>query len=255
MNDLDGTGDPLARVIVAARRSGTRAVRDAAPAPRDRLKAYATQQAVARALGARVGGWKVGMLADGTPTAAPMFAADMAASGARWTLPAEGSLVVEVEVALRLARDLPARPARPYARDEIAAAVDAVLVGVELLQSRFAGDGFPPFLLHVADNLGNAGYVAGDATREFAALDLARLRCRYTIDDTQRHDAVGGHPQDDPWTPVLASLMEDALPLGGYRAGQIVTTGTLVPPVTIDRPQRLRATLDGIGAVDVTFVR
>jgi 2-keto-4-pentenoate hydratase len=247
--------DPLARVIVAARRTNTRAARDAAPAPRDRLQAYATQEAVARALDARVGGWKVGMLADGTPTAAPMLAADIAASGARWTLPADGALVVEVEVALRLARGLPARPARPYTHDEIAAAVDAVLVGVEILQSRFAGDGFPPFLLHAADNLGNAGYVVGDATRDFAALDLRRLRCRYAIDAEGRHDAIGGHPQDDPWTPVRASLDEGALPLGGFRAGQVVTTGTLVPPVTIDRPQKLRATLEGIGAVDVTFVR
>lgn len=255
MNDRNPADGRLAQVIVAARRAGTQAARDAAPAPADRLHAYATQQAVAGALGARVGGWKVGMLADGTPTAAPMFAADIVAGGARWTLPADGALVVEVEVALRLARDLPARPGQPCTRGEVAAAVDAVLVGVEILQSRFAGDGFPPFLLHLADNLGNAGYVAGGATRDVATLDLARLRCRYAIDDATRHDAVGGHPQDDPWTPVLASLDEGALPLGGYRAGQVITTGTLVPPVTVDRPQRLTATLDGIGAVEVTFVR
>jgi 2-keto-4-pentenoate hydratase len=254
MNERDPS-DPLASVIVAARRAHVRAPREAAPAPRDRFEAYATQEAVARALDARVGGWKVGMLADGTPTAAPMFAADLAVGGARWPLPADGALVVEVEVAMRLARDLPARPGRPYARDEVAAAVDAVLVGIEILQSRFAGDGFPSFLVHVADNLGNAGYVAGDATRDFAALDLSRLRCRYAIDDGGRHDAIGGHPQDDPWTPVLASLDEGALPLGGYRAGQILTTGTLVPPITIDRPQRLTASLDGIGAIEVAFVR
>jgi 2-keto-4-pentenoate hydratase len=255
MNERNLAEDPLARVIVDARRSGTRASRDGAPAPTDRLAAYATQQVVAHALDARVAGWKVGMLPDGTPTAAPMFAADVVGNGARWTLPADAALLVEIEVALKLARDLPARPGRAYSRDEVAAAVDSVLVGVEVLQTRFAGDGFPPFLIHVADNLGNGGYVVGDATRDFAALDLSRLRCRYAIDGVERHDAVGGHPQDDPWKPVLANLDEGALPLGGYRAGQVVTTGTLVPPVTIDRPQRLTATLDGIGVVDVAFVR
>ena len=54
---------------------------------------------------------------------------------------------------------------------------------------------------------------------------------------------------------MLASLDEGALPLGGYRAGQVVTTGTLVPPLSIDRPQVVRATLDGIGTVEVVFVR
>jgi 2-keto-4-pentenoate hydratase len=246
---------PLVDAIVGARRSGALARRDAQLERADRRVGYATQQAVVAALGESVAGWKVGMLADGTPMAAPMLAGDICPSGATWKLPPHGALVVEVEVALRLARDLPARPGKPYTRDEVAAAVGEVLVGIELLASRFAGDGFPPFPLHLADNLGNAGYVIGEATRDFASLDLARLRCRHALDGTQAHDAIGGHPQGDPWLPVLACLNEGLLPLGGFRAGQVITTGSLIKPARIDAPVRLDATLDGIGRVELTLQR
>lgn len=255
MTREDLAPQPLVDALLAARAGTRRAARTAAWLPGDRGAAYAVQAAVAQALDAPVGGYKVGMLDDGTPTAAPMFAGDFRASGATWKLPRDGALVVEVEVAFRLARDLPARPARAHTRDEVAAAVGEVLIGVEILRSRFDGDGFPPFALHLADNLGNAGYVTGGATRDFASRDLARLRCRYALDAIERHAAIGGHPQDDPWKPLLACLDAGALVLGGARAGQVITTGTLVPPLTIDAPHRLSATLDGIGRVDVDFVR
>jgi 2-keto-4-pentenoate hydratase len=257
MNSTPPAPQHLVDAILAARAGGARASRTAtpAPAPADRGGAYATQAAVARALRATAGGFKVGMLADGTPMSAPLFAGDIRASGATWTLPPAGALIVEVELAFRLARDLPARASRAYTRDEVANAVDAVLIGVEILRSRFDGDGFPPFALHLADNLGNAGYVIGESTRDFAPRDLARLRCRCALDGVGRHDAIGGHPQDDPWRPLIACLDEGAMALGGLRAGQVITTGTLLPPIVVDRPLQLHASLEGIGGVDVTFAR
>jgi 2-keto-4-pentenoate hydratase len=39
------------------------------------------------------------------------------------------------------------------------------------------------------------------------------------------------------------------------RAGQVITTGTLLPPIVIDRALRLHASLEGIGSVDVAFAR
>ncbi|MEO6928688.1 MAG: hypothetical protein ABI190_05925 [Casimicrobiaceae bacterium] len=245
----------LPELLVRARNSGSPARLDEALLPADHAAAYAAQRAVTAALHDDVGGWKVGMLPDGTPTIAPMYARDIRGSGAQWKLPPSRALVVEVEVAMRVARDLPARPGKPYARDEVAAAMSEVLVGLELLQSRFAGDGFPPFLVNLADNLGNAGYITGGALRDFAALDLARLRCSYALDGVERHAAVGGHPQDDPWMPLLACLNAGLMGASGYRAGQIVTTGTLVPPLRVDAPSRLTATLQGIGEVAVDFVR
>jgi 2-keto-4-pentenoate hydratase len=246
---------PLVDAIVGARRTHTLARYAADLEPADREVGYATQQAVAQALGAKVAGWKVGMLANGTPMTAPMYASDVHSSGASWKLPADGALVIEVEVAVRLARDLPPRPGKPYTLDEVRGAVGEALVGIEVLRSRFAGDGFPAFAVNLVDNLGNAGYVVGDATREFASLDLARLRCRSALDGVSKHDAVGGHPQDDPWVPIVACVNEGMMGLGGFRAGHVITTGTLVKPLRLAAPAKLTASLDGIGSVDVTFVR
>src|SRR5437773_1011850 len=90
---------------------------------------------------------------------------------------------------------------------------------------------------HVAETLGaevsgwKAGYVTGDALRNFRALDLARLRCRVTVDGAVRHDRAGGHPQNDPFAPVIACLGQGLMGLGGFRAGQIITTGSLITPL------------------------
>jgi 2-keto-4-pentenoate hydratase len=255
MNASAQSSNPLHDAILAARVSHVPAKASKALEPASRPVAYATQHAVAMSLGVHVAGWKVGMLPDGTPMAAPMFASDVRANGASWPLPPGGALVAEVEVALRLGHDLPPRPGKPYTRDEIAAAVSEVLVGIELLKSRFAGDGFPAFPIHLADNLGNVGYVIGEATRDFASLDLARLRCRYALDGVEAQDRIGGHPQDDPWAPVIACVNEAAVGLDGFCAGQVITTGSLIKPRTIDGPVLLSASLDGIGSVSVTFMR
>ena len=247
-----GADNPLVAPLTAAHHTGRLVPYADTLVPRDIVAAYATQSHVAEALRADVSGWKVGIRPDGTPMTAPIFASVMKVSGATWLMPAAGELAVEVELALRLADDLPAR-SRPYTRDEVAGAVSEVLIGVELLHSRIAGNDDPPFFLVLADNLGNAGYVIGDALRNFRALDLARLRCRVTIDGVVAHDEVGGHPQNDPYAPLIACLRQGMMGLGGFRAGQIVTTGSLITPLRPTKRMAIHAELEGIGAVAVTI--
>jgi 2-keto-4-pentenoate hydratase len=247
-----GADNPLVAHLTAAHHTGHPVPYADALVPHDLVAAYATQSHVAEALHADVSGWKVGIRPDGTPMTAPIFAAVMKTSGATWLMPPAGQLAVEIELALRLADDLPART-RPYTRDEVAGAVSEVLIGVELLHSRIAGNDDPPFFLVLADNLGNAGYVIGDALRNFRALDLARLRCRMTVDGLLVHDKVGGHPQDDPYAPLIACLGQGMMGLGGFRAGQIITTGSLITPLRPTRRMAIHADLEGIGAVAVTI--
>lgn len=235
--------------LVAARRSGTRLAVDPEIAPADIPAAFAVQTAVARALGAQVAGWKVGFAPDSDQAvAAPMFRDDFRGAGANWTLPATGPLIVEVEIAFRLARDLPRRP-KPYTREEILAAVDSTLIGLELIASRVGEAKNVPYPVFLADNIGNAGYVTGDAVRDFAALDLTALRCRLRLDGEIVHDAIGGHPQGDPVEPLRAwaSCATDAL--SGLRAGQVVTTGSLTGVTRVHRAATLDADIEGIGAV------
>jgi len=240
--------------LVAAQRGGKPVAYAAALAPVDLAAAYATQAHVAQALGAEIGGWKVGIRPDGTPMTAPIYADVVKASGATWPMPAAGPLIVEVELALRLEDDLPVRP-EPYTREEIEEAVGEVLIGIELIHWRFTGDEPPPFLAFLADNLGNAGYVTGESTRDFRSLDLAQRRCRVSIDAELAHDRIGGHPQNDPYAPLIACLGQGLLGLGGYRAGQIVTTGSLIVPLRPAQRTVIRAELAGIGIVAATITR
>ena len=247
-----GIDNRLVAQLAAAHHTGHLVPYTAALVPHDIFAAYTTQSRVAETLGAEVSGWKAGIRPDGTPMAAPIYAHMMKTSGATWLRPPAGQLAVEVELALRLEDDLPPRT-RPYKRDEVAGAVSEVLIGVELLHSRIGGNDNPPFFLFLADNLGNAGYVTGDALRNFRALDLARLRCRVTVDGAVRHDRAGGHPQNDPFAPVVACLGQGLMGLGGFRAGQIITTGSLITPLKPTARMAIHAELEGIGAVAVTI--
>ncbi len=169
------------------------------------------QADVARRLGAQLGGWKVGFSPDGVPFAGPLYQAGIVPSPATRPLAAGDHAIVEVELAFRLARDL---PSRETSRDGIVAAIDSALVGIELIRGRLGEPPAVPFLAFLADNAGNDGYVTGGATREFRNLDLTRLRCRLSVGGELVHDKVGGHPQGDPIEPIRAWLAQ-----GGRHAG------------------------------------
>ena len=74
-----------------------------------------------------------------------------------------------------------------------------------------------------------------------------------TIDGVSAHDKVGGHPQDDPYAPLIACLGQGMMGLGGFRAGQIITTGSLITPLRPGKKMAVHAELGGIGAVAVTI--
>lgn len=155
---------------------------------------------------------------------------------------------IEVEIAFRLKTDLPPRPEAPYARHEILEAVGGVLVGVEVIRSRLDDPSDVPFPLFLADNLGNGSYVAGAETGLIEGLE--RARCTIGMDGAVIHDAPGGHPNGDPLTPLLAYASSQSDRLGGLRAGQIVTTGSLCGLIRWQSPGVLTARIEGIGMVE-----
>ena len=239
----------LARVLIEARKGARLASFSPALIPESLAGAMRVQKAVAQAIGARVGGWKVGYMPDGTPVAGPLYAADMHESGARLRHGPLRKSGIEVEIAILLARDLPPRPGKPYGRDDILAATAAVLAGVEIVASRFPDPPKPPFLAILADNIGNGGYVRGAETGEFARLDLARLRARLVIDGRVTHDAVGGHAKGDPLLPVIDYANAPCDLLGGLKAGQLVTTGTLSGCPYVEGAASITAEIEGLGEV------
>lgn len=253
---MASTIETMVHALAAAHGSGRRAdasVLDALDV--SVAEAYAVQAGTLIALGERAGGWKAGFGPDDAAVAAPMLATTCVGSGAEVELPPDRPVILEIEIAFRLARDLPSRPERPYSRGEVEDAVEAALAGAEILAPRGGmptdGTPYPRFL---ADLLGNAGYVSGGDTRGFRSLDLATRRVRLWIDDELVHDAVGGHPQGDPWAPVVAWAGAQRDRAGGLARGQVITTGSLNKPLSIDRPCRVRAVVEDVGEVAFAFV-
>jgi 2-keto-4-pentenoate hydratase len=237
--------DALAARLVAARHTG-RGRFEPALAPPDAAGAMGVQRDVAKRLGARIAGWKVGFGPDGAPFAGPLYESGIVRSPGTRRLAAGDHVLVEVELAFRLARDL---PSRETPRQEIVDAIDVAVAGIELIRGRLGEPPDVPFLAFLADNAGNDGYVTGAATHDFRKLDLSALRCRLAVDGATVHDKVGGHPQGDPIEPIRAYLAHANDALGGLRAGQLVTTGSLTAPFRAGKPARFEASIEGIGEV------
>ena len=251
MTDDALQANALAARLAEARRNGTGRF-EAALVPADAAAAMRVQHDVARRLGAQVGGWKVGFGPDGVPFAGPLYQAGIVRSPATRPLTPGDHVLVEIELAFRLARDL---PSRETSRDEIVAAIDSAIVGIELIRGRLGEPPAVPFLAFLADNAGNAGYVTGGSTRDFRSLDLARLRCRLSVDGRMVHDKVGGHPQGDPIEPIRAWLARADDTLRGLRAGHVVTTGSFTTPFRAEEAARFEASMEGVGEVRLDLLR
>lgn len=225
-------------------------------APTELADAYPIQAAVLQALGAVVGGWKVGHdPKSGTPMGAPMHASGFIASGARFELRPGRPMIPEIEIAVRLGRDLPKRdlpkrPGKPYTRDDVLDACAEMLLGIELIERRIPPKD-APFALNLADDLGNIGYVLGPVAKDFRKLDLAGLHCKFWMGDEIANDRRGGHGKGDPLAPMVDWANAQCDHLGGLKAGQVVTLGSLTPMKAMTTPMQLAAELEGFGAVSL----
>ncbi len=242
----------LASLLINAHRSGVPVAWRPELGPTTMEEAYSVSAEVAAALDATIGGWKVGATDEGSGFAAPMFSSGFRASEASWKLQPAMPLIPEVEVAVRLARDIPPRPGKAYSREDILDHVGQVLVGLELIARRFLPEPKPPQAALIADNLGNCGFILGPAVSSFRKLDLAALTARFRIGPDWREGQP--HPKGDPLIPLVAWANDQCDRLGGMRAGQIVTLGSLTPMVAMHTPAPVEGEIAGLGRVMVEVV-
>jgi 2-keto-4-pentenoate hydratase len=163
---------------------------------------------------------------------------------------------VECELAVRLARDL---PAQPCTLEEAAEAVGDLFAAIEVVENRYsdlAQLGTPTL---IADQVFHAAAILGDPpTTNWRELDLASLPGRVTVDGHQRDEGIGadlmGHPLQ-----CLAWLAgsEVAAAFGGLRSGQVVLLGSVTPPVWFQgpfhAPARVSVEFTGLPSVLLTF--
>lgn len=216
----------LARIFRDAREQGRRLPgAPAALASIDVFDADRVQFATADAVGP-VGGWKVAQCGDAEGSFGVVFADDILGSPSAVALGLP-EIRIEIEVAFRLARDLPPRPnGAAWSRDEVAAAIGGAFVAFELIYSRLPTDPKPSAVAARADRMSNLGLVVGRPVADWRALVHGDLAAELTIDGTPVVSQIGGHPSGDPFHPIV--WLANALNRQGHglMAGQVVTTGS-----------------------------
>ena len=235
-------------------------------APRTVAEAYAIQGEYvamrARTLGSVVG-YKIALT---TPAMRAMVGLDDAIAGqmleksvlrgpARVRAGDYVRLLVEFEIAVELAEDLPAVGA-PYTRDKVAQAVAAVMPALELADDRdadYAGLPANPLML-IADNAWNEGAVLGKAVRDWKAIDLGALRGVALINGKAVGEGYGrdvmGHPLE-----ALAWIANNLAAHGlGLWRSDVVITGSLVTSKYPKAGDELRFEAGALGTVGLQVI-
>jgi len=245
MDEMDGA----ARRLVEARK-GAAVVRWRDVMPADAAAAYDTQERTISQLGA-VGGWKVGAhYAAAQPACAPLPASGIFASGVSLVGPPWHTRGVEVEVALRLARDLGEAPSHA----ELVRAVDSVLPAIEVVETRLADWRDSEPLAQLADLQSHGALVLGKPSPLRAAdLDLRCVEAYLAFDGQPVASTYGANPAGDVWR-LLAWLAGHCARRGRpLRAGQVVTTGSCTGMLFAHEGAEVKAQLKGIGLVGLRF--
>jgi 2-keto-4-pentenoate hydratase len=245
--------------LLALRRA--RAVMETLPdGPRSEAEGVATQRALAARLGAvPPAGFKIGATAKvmqdylglAGPAAGFMPGEGLHAQGAALRFADFVAPGVECEIAVRLARDLPAGHCTPQQAGE---AVGALFAAIEIVERRYADlarFGTPAM---IADQVFHAGAVLGDAATNWRALDLAALPGRILVDGEERGQGLGGALLGHPMN-ALAWLAGSAVAaaFGGLRAGQVIMLGSVTPPIWLDAPGRIAVVFEGLPPVSLTL--
>jgi 2-keto-4-pentenoate hydratase len=243
--------DFVSRLLTARRYS--QAILLGPDAPRTLEEGFRAAARYVEAINSPVMGWKVGYSSDGRPIASAMLMDGLRHSGAHWRINPAMPLIPEVEIAVRLARDLPAQPMLSYTREQILEACAEIMIGFELIERRIDHTTPPPIFASLADNQGNAGFVMGDAIAPQRRHILNDLRCQFWIDGQINSDQRGGHPKGDPLIPLVDWANHQCDFLGGLKGGQIITTGSLTPLLMMTSPAQLDGAIESIGQVHLTL--
>jgi 2-keto-4-pentenoate hydratase len=214
-------------------------------------EAYAVQRLVAEKLGA-VGAFKTGRKSpDETPIMAPVPAAMVRGSPARFRA---GELIligIELEVAFLVRGPLPRADDPRFA--ERARACVSPLAAIEIIDSRLEDFDAAGALWKLADAQVNGGFVFGEPVGDWGGLDLATLDVRLDIDAITVDEGPANVPGGDAFEVFCAFARLVGDHCGGLAPGHYVTTGTLTPMRFIEPGRQVTGHVAGLGTVAVGF--
>jgi 2-keto-4-pentenoate hydratase len=186
------------------------------------------------------------------PIAGRMHARQLVRGPGRVRAASYGRLLVEFEIAFRMAADLPA-DGGPYDLAAVAGAVDTVMPAFELADDRGADYATLPSrgLELAADNAWNEGAVLGAPAADWRALDLAALRGVAYIDGRPVGEGHGADSMGHPLAALQWVANHLAARRQGLRRGDIVISGSLVTSKFPPTGSELRFEVGGLGAVEL----
>jgi 2-keto-4-pentenoate hydratase len=160
--------------------------------------------------------------------------------------------VMEAEFAFKMAHDLPPA-AQPYTRDQVADAVEGVLPGIEVVDSRFDSwttVGTPSL---IADNACHAAWIRGPLVTNWRAIDLSAQKVRLIINGQLKDEGSGaavlGHPLN-ALTWLANALNARGL---GLRAGDYITTGVTTDIYLAGPGDHVTADFGPVGVVELSI--
>jgi 2-keto-4-pentenoate hydratase len=232
-------------------------------APRDIAEAYAMQDAFV-ALKARscgpVAGYKIALttpqmralvgLQD--PVGGCLHARQIVRGPATLRASDYGRLLVEFEIAARMAVDLPAAGA-PYAREQVADAVGAVMPAFEIADDRHADYATlaQRGLEMAADNAWTEGAVLGEPVTDWRGLDLAALRGVAYVNGEPVGEGRGADSMGHPLSALAWVANHLAASGRGLRRGDVLISGSLVTSKFPRAGDELRFEAGALGAVEL----
>jgi 2-keto-4-pentenoate hydratase len=209
--------------------------------PAARADAYKIGEAIAGLSRQKVIGWKIAATSvagqkhinvDG-PLAGRLLEDRVLAAGATIRLGDNIMRVAEAEFAFRFGEDLPPELA-PYDRSEIMAVIAELCLSLEIPDSRYRDFTIVGAAQLIADNACASWLVTRPtAYAEWRSLDLVRHRVDAHVNGAIMASGSGEAVLGDPIIALTWLVNEVAKYAGGIKAGDLVTTGTCLKPVTI----------------------
>lgn len=252
----------LATLLAGLRRDGRQqSGLDDALLPADADAAYRVAALVERLLGWPRAGWKIAAnmpemqhaLRAAEPIMGRVFARFLHDSPARLDAAKLLHPVVEAEIAICLAADLPPRAA-PYTEADILAAIASIHPAIEVAECRFLHDArFPPLPAILADGSGSGSLILGPAIADWRSRDIPAQDVALRVDGVERRRGNVAKSIGSPITPVtwLANrLSADGI---GLRAGEVISTGTCTGMLLGRAGQTFLGDFGPLGTVTVTL--
>jgi 2-keto-4-pentenoate hydratase len=245
---VNTSGAPeAARLLLDARQTGTTLPHlPEHLRPRSQADAHRIQDAIIAQLGT-VGGWKIFAGDEPAPFLSPLPARlvfDQGHQAPKSPLPI---VLVELEIALTLGQDLPARDI-PYDVPTVREAIASFHPLLELISFSWTDRDQVDRLTQLSDLQNSAGFVVGDGRADWQAFDPAGAGSALQLDGVEVATTSTGC---DLHTILrtLALLANHAATRGvSLRRGQVITTGSrLVAP--IGRAKSIHGEIGGLGSV------